>query len=327
MESDKTTSSDETFIQQVRASMTGVEQLRADGLRRTRLICSVQAVGLEREHKRLLEKLGAQHPRVIEIERRIQAQPQVLAYLDAGIEKSKVSVPRTDSSTWMVNGRVFDKNKKNVAGLTVSLHDEKGKWLSQMGRACTDDPGYFAIKYAPKDAKETAALQNVYLQVFDKKRTLLYKDATPLAVTPGLIDYREIYLGQEEVPCTAPEPDPVTPTPASKVWTVKGKVTDANGRPVGGAIVKAYDKELLFAEKLGETFTCPDGSYELVYDAKDLPSLFKAKPYVYVKVVDKAGKTLVTTKKAVRVTAGRVETIDLKLPRTKPDDPGQTKKG
>jgi protocatechuate 3,4-dioxygenase beta subunit len=326
MGSDKTTSSDETFVQQVNASMAGVEQLRADGLKRTRLICSVQTEGLEREHKRLLEKLGAQHPRVIEMESRIKAQPQVLAHLDAEIVKSKISVPKTDSSTWMVHGRVFDKNRKNVAGLTVSLHDEKGTWLSQMGRACTDDRGYFAIKYAPKDPKETATLHSVFLQVFDKKRTLLYRDTASLAVTPGLIDYLEIYLGQEEVPCTTPEADPVTPTPASKVWTVKGKVTDANGRPAGGMIVKAYDKELLFADKLGQTFTCPNGSYEFVYDAKDFPSFFKAKPGVYVKVVDKAGKTLVTTKKAVRVTAGRVETINLKLLRTEPDDPGQTKK-
>ena len=44
---------------------------------------------------------------------------------------------------------------------------------------------------------------------------------------------------------------------------VRGLVWDANGKPVAGVIVKAFDKDLRSEQPLGEKVSGRDGSYEI----------------------------------------------------------------
>jgi len=80
-----------------------------------------------------------------------------------------------------------------------------------------------------------------------------------------------------------------------------------------GLIVKVYDKELIFQERLGGTETDEEGAFSVVYHLEFFRELFEARPDIYLKVTSKEGKTLYSSKKAVRCDAGRVEVFDVKI--------------
>src|SRR2546421_4052426 len=50
-----------------------------------------------------------------------------------------------------------------------------------------------------------------------------------------------------------------------KQFVVKGQIRLADGSPLVGAIVRAFDKDLRSEERLNETTTAKDGHYEITY--------------------------------------------------------------
>ena len=82
-----------------------------------------------------------------------------------------------------------------------------------------------------------------------------------------------------------------------------------------GLFVSVYDKDLFFDDRLGQSETDANGNYSLTYRTEDFRDLIERKPDLYLKVIDKKGKTLYTTKGQVWYEAGRIETIDVKIDR------------
>lgn len=115
---------------------------------------------------------------------------------------------------------------------------------------------------------------------------------------------------EEEIP---EEPDP-------DKWIVRGQVTDENDQGIGGLIVSVYDEDCIFDDRLGSTLTDENGYFMLNYRTEDFRDLIEAKPDIYLKVLDKEGKTLYTSEKAVRYEAGHVEAFDIGIGKTKQDE-------
>ena len=96
-----------------------------------------------------------------------------------------------------------------------------------------------------------------------------------------------------------------------------GTVREAeSGIGIRGLFVKAYDKDLLFDDLLGSTFTGDDGELEIVAEAADFRDFFERRPDIYLKIYAPDRRTLLaSTKNAVRWNAGRYETFDVRIPR------------
>lgn len=91
-----------------------------------------------------------------------------------------------------------------------------------------------------------------------------------------------------------------------------------SGIGLTGLFVKAYDKDLLFDDLLGSTYTKEGGRFEIVTEAEDFREFFDKKPDIYLKVfAPDAKKLLHSTEDAVRWEAGRIEEFKVFIPREK----------
>jgi hypothetical protein len=97
------------------------------------------------------------------------------------------------------------------------------------------------------------------------------------------------------------------PTPRTNEWMVFGTVTDEQGEPASGLIVRVYDRDRKYDDLLGETTTDEFGGFSVVYHERDFMETGEAQPDLYVMVSDTDGNTLYTSRDNIRFEAGRSE--------------------
>jgi len=94
-------------------------------------------------------------------------------------------------------------------------------------------------------------------------------------------------------------------------------VEEESGRPLEGVVVRAYDKDILFDDKLGSVHTNAKGEFEISYTETQFRDFNETQPDLYLKVFDASGKTLLlSTKKQLRQ-AEVLERYELRIPRAK----------
>jgi hypothetical protein len=95
-------------------------------------------------------------------------------------------------------------------------------------------------------------------------------------------------------------------------------VEEESGKPLQGLRVRAYDKDLIFDDKLGDTLTDALGKFEISYSEAHFRDLEETEPDVYIRIYDASGKKLLyTTEKAVRRSAAVTERFDVKISKAK----------
>ena len=98
-------------------------------------------------------------------------------------------------------------------------------------------------------------------------------------------------------------------------FRVHGVVRDAaSGMPLAGMRVRAYDKDLLYDDLLGDARTDPSGSFDIRYSGTDFRELFSRRPDIYFRVYDEDDSLVLDNGESVRWHAGTDEQFDLKVP-------------
>lgn len=300
---------------------------RAEGLRRGAAIQATQAAGTQREHGRLVAKYGAGHPRVRASAARFTVETRLAAAVAAHADQARTPPPKADTDRWVVQGRVLCADGRPAPGLTLALFFQGEGWDSASGHVCTDHNGAFVLLTRPTDTQPREL-------VVSQGATVLHRDPRVLTPAPGTVDTRVIVLDAKAGAC--PPPDATggqgsgtgTGTgggtlvggvggTAGNVWSVRGKVTDADGNPAAGLTVTLYDQDLLFDDRLGQTTTNADGDYLFTYRTRDFRDLIERRPDLYLRVLDEKGELLYSPRSKMKAEAGREEVIDLRLPRRK----------
>ena len=99
---------------------------------------------------------------------------------------------------------------------------------------------------------------------------------------------------------------------------LKGTVVDDSDRPLEGLLVRAYDKDLLKDDHLGDANTDAAGNFEITYTDVQFRDFNETLPDLYIRVYDTSGKRLLyTTEKAVRKNVRGLEVFDVKIARDK----------
>jgi len=100
---------------------------------------------------------------------------------------------------------------------------------------------------------------------------------------------------------------------------VIGTVVEAeSGKPLQGLRVRAYDKDLIFDDKLGEKLTDAAGKFEISYTEAHFRDALETEPDLYIRIYDGSGKKLLyTSEKAVRRNAQITENFDVKISKAK----------
>lgn len=95
---------------------------------------------------------------------------------------------------------------------------------------------------------------------------------------------------------------------------------EESGKPLKGLQVRAFDKDLLFDDKLGTTVTDAAGKFRIDFSSMNFSLLadMETVPDLYIRVFDATGKKLLyTSEKAIRKQQQVEEQFDIKIPRAK----------
>jgi carotenoid cleavage dioxygenase len=76
---------------------------------------------------------------------------------------------------------------------------------------------------------------------------------------------------------------------------------EGSDRPLEGLLVRAYDKDLLKDDHLGDTHTDASGRFAISYTGVQFRDFHETRPDLYLRVFDASGERLLhTTEKEVR---------------------------
>lgn len=106
------------------------------------------------------------------------------------------------------------------------------------------------------------------------------------------------------------------------IFKIRGTVKVAEtGIGIPGIFVKAYDKDLLFDDILGSSYTQKNGSFEIITEPENFSDFFEVKPDIYLKFYSPDGEKLIySTKDSIRWDTGRLETFEVFIPKDSLED-------
>lgn len=311
---------DKQILQRLDSSITRLEEQRTENLKRTQLLQTNKDKALKKEQARLLKKYGKNHPRVAKTNRRLEYNKTALPELKTEVERSEIETPEFDLNTWMVHGRVLNKDLTGIKGLTLALYDVNGNVEKRLEYACTDERGYYAIRYQVKEDEKPPfdPETDYFLVVSDGKGHVCYKEKEPLNVVIGQTDYRLIVL--DAATCTPP-PDKCDGNDGGDVddgddnepgeWAVTGTVQYSDTKPglnLTVHLLNRKEEKDIAADNTGRT-----GGFNFLFTTEKDPALFKLKPDLFLVITDSKGKQLFIGDKPLKPKIGGVEKLKVVL--------------
>jgi len=86
------------------------------------------------------------------------------------------------------------------------------------------------------------------------------------------------------------------------------------GRPLPNLVVRAFDRDLIFDDKLGFTNTDEDGRFEIRFGMDRFQDLFESRPDLYLRIFDRNGIRLIhETTDAIRWNASKSEKYRIQI--------------
>ena len=205
------------------SSINTADEQRAQRLEALQQLRKAKVGGFERDHARLIRKLGPKHPRVAQLAGQIAVNRALAQNIGAEIGRARTQPVGQEKEAWILHGRVLDSQFRSQPGLTVALYDDRNVWNERAGYACTDQTGYFKLRLpvgggaAPAVAadekrgagrgKNRAAddAHVLYAHVLDANSKTLCVDRRGQAPAAGTVDYIEIILGEAPGNCVPPK--------------------------------------------------------------------------------------------------------------------------
>ena len=99
-------------------------------------------------------------------------------------------------------------------------------------------------------------------------------------------------------------------------FQIFGVVEEAEtGRVLTNLVVRAFDRDLIFDDKIGYTNTDDDGRFEIRFGVERFRELFESRPDLYLRIYDRAGVRLLhETTDAIRWNASKNEEYRARIP-------------
>ena len=101
-----------------------------------------------------------------------------------------------------------------------------------------------------------------------------------------------------------------------KEFRIFGVIQEAEtGRALANLVIRAFDRDLLFDDKLGYTNTDEGGRFEIRFGMARFRDLFESKPDIYLRIFDQDGIRLIhETTDAIRWNASKNEQYEIRIP-------------
>ncbi|KEF42630.1 MAG: hypothetical protein ER33_05035 [Cyanobium sp. CACIAM 14] len=291
---------EETVAATVERQLASIDPQRAASYAGLQSVRTARAGGLAREQKRLALKYGDESPRVQAVAARTVINQGLLRDLDFELARASREAPTVDARGYVLHGFVRNLSGQGLPQLTVALYDEKGNWLRELGQGCSDEHGYFLLRYQGKENDpasdsnrlDTASLAanrpTARIHVFDAEQKTVQIEAEPLQPRLGQVDFRIIVIGAQSPPCppppatTAPTPEPTppptpsptpapTPTPTPRTSLARLDIDEATRkRLIQAGIIDVEDILETSPDKLAEILGSRELALRLIERARAL---------------------------------------------------------
>jgi hypothetical protein len=307
-------------LQDLQAALGRIESDRLKALTNLKEIQVVSQVLLQREADRLSRKLGKDHPRARQLTARLKGNRDFVGAIEVELEVARIRVPEVGASDVLIHGRVADENNRGLTGLNVVVEDEAGETIARLGTAKTDASGYYALRVDEDTLARLSEAERTggYLTVRNSAGEVVQRESKPLDLAPGGRVVLNIPLRRESVEVLRERP--IRPGRAggteegeTEMWVGRGRVTDEDGQGLGGLLVRLFDKDRRYDDKLGAALTDDEGHFEIMYRVQDFREGDEPGPDLYLTVTDREGNTLYSSEEAIKFDAGRVESFDITI--------------
>lgn len=328
----------EEVLGKIEHSYDQLEDQRATSLEETRLMRDVKAKAQTKERERLRKKYGDNHPKVKRIDTRINYNQNFRKEIDIQIDHARTKLDPISPNGWRVHGRVFKADGLSpVNDLTISLFDEAGQWVRELGYDCTNEKGFYSITYEPEKGRgESKGTLNeevitdkgneksdkaLFLTVTDEEREIIHQEKEALFFAPGQIEYREIILSEKA--CEPPVDEEVGPreVPPGKTTEetsdfplILGKMT-GEGRTGqwSGLTIQLVSARASALEILDEVSSDDAGNFDFSYAVEEAEKLVADHPAVILMVTNEEGKIVYRSKKPFKLHARTTRKVTLEV--------------
>ncbi len=134
-----------------------------------------------------LQHLGADSPRVQDLQRRVDQNQTLASNVEQEVEISSIVPVQAAPDEAVVEGRLLNESQRGMDGLVVRLEDKAGNPLSAVGPVTTGQGGYYALRLGPDLLKQLGAASQggVFLAVRTPDGQLVQRTPQPLQIDPG----------------------------------------------------------------------------------------------------------------------------------------------
>jgi len=240
--------SPEEVSQTLDKQLTSLDPQRAQAFSGLKTVHDARHAGYLREEERLTRKYGKDHPRVTAMTGKIRSNEGLRRDLEFEAARATIEAPVVDKNSYVFHGFVRNCAGEGMARLTIALYDEQGNWIRIIGYGCTDEQGYFLLRYdrgktdqgaspqstsgpfsaapaAPAAGTESKASARIH--VLDSKSSTLQIEEELLYPQLDQVDFRIIIICDEAAPCAAPPSDAVSPGSTKPPAKPKSRKTQA----------------------------------------------------------------------------------------------------
>lgn len=193
------------------SNLAATDGARTQALEELQQHSVAKANHLQRARARLVNRLGAEDPRVLELNGVIASNQLLTRALKLEVDRASAIVADADERGWSLHGYVWNQDLVGQPNLTVAPYDRDGHWVRPLGYACTDKKGYFKLSYRQSSEREVGEMEafnkslEIFVRVSDQKKNVLAADQKPLKLELGHVEYREIVIGDEQASCQPPD--------------------------------------------------------------------------------------------------------------------------
>ncbi|HJR08372.1 MAG TPA: hypothetical protein VJ842_14015 [Pyrinomonadaceae bacterium] len=171
-------------------NLSGLDDERAVALDALLVLRKAKNNTLVREYNRLLNVLGPNHPRSARLLNKIDVNRSLMNDLAAEAVRARTELPDPNPNGWILSGFVRDKELRGVSKLSVALYTLNGNEAKDLGRATTNEDGYFRLD---ADGGLISKYPLLQARAVDGASTI-GSDEKPLQPKIGGVDYRELII-------------------------------------------------------------------------------------------------------------------------------------
>jgi hypothetical protein len=218
-------------IRGITSGIAQIDAFRATAYGNLLTVRGVKDQQLSREQKLLEIEYGPNDPQVAAIQSKLAVNQAIRTDLTVAQIQAATPRPTVDKSSYVFHGFIRGRQRQPRPRLTVALYDGNGSWAREFGYSCTDENGYFLLRFTQSaSGGKAAATQlgevtpaaggsegssqtsaqldagSLEVRVYDSQQKLLYRSPTPLTPKLRQTDYRLIILDDSADDCSPPPP-------------------------------------------------------------------------------------------------------------------------